>query len=101
VRLIRETFPEDADTAVAVGICESNLRMVRSNHILNYGREESYGVMQVHARAWHDTALSLGLSDYQTDVRQNLAMARHIYEQAGHSWNDWTCYTKRMHLAHL
>ena len=88
VRLIHETFPESPRTALAVAECESSLRMVQSNHIQPYGREESFGVFQVHARAWEEDAKQLGL-DYKNDVRDNIAMARYVYEQSG--WGAWTC----------
>jgi hypothetical protein len=93
VRLIIETFPEAPRTALAVAECESNLLMVQSNHIQSYGREESFGIFQVHARAWDTEAKRLGL-DYINDVRDNIKMARHIYDH--HGWQPWTCYSKNM-----
>jgi hypothetical protein len=54
-----------------------------------YGREESFGIFQVHARAWEHVAVELGL-DYKNNVRDNIAMARYIYEQ--HGFAPWTCY---------
>lgn len=62
--------------------------MVQSNHMQPYGREESYGVFQIHARAWDSQAKDLGL-DYINNVRDNLAMARHVYETSG--FGAWTC----------
>ena len=96
---IRKTFPEDPYVAVAVAKCESagTFKMIQSEHILSYGRERSFGVFQIHEPDWHDTALKLGLPDYQTDVEQNIAMARYIYEH--HGWRPWTCAWHPDHLA--
>ncbi len=88
---IKATFPEDPYMAVKIARCESNFKMVQSNHIQPYGREESFGIFQIHARAWHDVAVTLGYENYQTDIKDNLAMARHIYEVSGNSFKPWTC----------
>lgn len=90
---IRKVFHETPNTAVAIAECESHFRpAVQSGHILSYGREESYGIFQIHAKVWHTTALRLGYDKYQTEVIDNLKMARYIYDAAGQSWTDWTCY---------
>lgn len=70
--------------------------MVQSNHIQPYGREESYGIFQIHARAWEATAQQLGYGDYKTNVESNILMARYIYEVSG--WGAWTC---NRHIAML
>lgn len=88
---IEKTFPEAPATAVAIAKCESGLVPdIQSRHILSYGQERSFGLMQIHAPDWHEKALELGYDKYQTDVRDNLAMARYIYEQAG-DFSPWTC----------
>lgn len=94
---IRTVFWEDPETAVKIAKCESGLRpAVQSKHILSYGQERSFGIFQIHAPDWHTTAIRLGYNDYQTDVLDNLHMARYIYDQRGKMWLDWTCYTKKM-----
>lgn len=96
-QLIRDTFPEDPDTAVRVATCESGLDAdIQSYHIINGERERSFGVFQIFSPVWHQTALRLGYTDYKTDPGDNIAMARYIYEQAGKRWTDWSCYTKKM-----
>jgi hypothetical protein len=99
VKHIRETFPEAPNTAVAIAKCENAYTNekgwrpdLQSGFILSYGREQSYGIMQVHAKAWDKEAKRLGYNKYRTDVMDNLKMARHIYEQAGNSFAPWTCY---------
>ena len=93
--MIQETFPEDPDTAVAIAKCESGLdAKIQSYHQLSYGREESFGVFQIHSPHWNDKALELGYTNYKTDVEDNLLMARYIYEQMG--WSAWSCFTKNM-----
>lgn len=97
IRKIKETFPETPETAVAVAKCESGLRIeIQSHHQLSYGQERSYGLFQVHAPDWEHVAQRLGLEEYKTDLEDNLAMARHIYEVAGKRWTPWSCYTKGM-----
>jgi hypothetical protein len=92
-----DTFPERPRTALAIVACESGFEIdVRSKHILSYGREESYGLFQIHARVHHETAMRLGLTEYKTDPEQNAKMARYIYESAGHSFQPWTCYSKNL-----
>lgn len=94
---IRDTFPESPDLAVKIAKCESGLVPdIQSQHMWRGEQERSFGIFQVHKDSWHNTAISLGLTEYQTDVKQNLAMARYIYENAGHRWTDWSCYTKKM-----
>lgn len=94
---IREAFPEDPDTAVKVARCESHLIVdIQSHHVLNGIRERSFGIFQIHEPSWHKVALRLGYENYQTDVDDNIAMARYIYDNAGQSWKDWSCYTKKM-----
>lgn len=101
VEEIREMFPETPNTAVAIARCESGLKMIQSNHVLSYGREESFGIMQIHARDWDTVAKRLGYDNYQTDIRDNLKMARYLYDQRGQSWGDWTCYTKGLYWDYL
>ena len=87
--MITDAFPDQPRTAYLVAQCESGLKMVQSNHIQPYGREESFGIFQIHARAWDKVAQSMGL-DYKNNVRDNIEMAKYIYQQSG--WKAWTCY---------
>lgn len=98
---IRATFPETPNTAVAIAKCESGLNPTQqSYHQLSYGREQSFGIFQIHAPDHNATALRLGLPNYRTDVEENLKMARYIYDDRG-NWTAWTCYTKGLYKAHL
>lgn len=91
-RLIRETFHEAPNTAVAIAKCESGLDAdIQSHHTLTYGREQSYGVFQIHAKDHDRTATRLGFEDYKTQVEDNIQMARHLYDSRG-NFKDWTCY---------
>lgn len=97
IRKIREAFPETPETAVAIAKCESGLDVdIQSHHTLSYGREQSFGLFQIHAPAWDKKAHALGYTKYRTDVEDNIAMARYIYEQSGKRWTAWSCYTKKM-----
>lgn len=98
MREIRKTFPEAPEIAIAVAECESpGLKMVQSGHQQPYGQERSFGIFQIHEPDWHSRAISIGLPDYQTDVEQNIQMARHVYEVQG--WRAWTCYWHPDYLA--
>lgn len=97
IKRIKQTFPEDSETAVKVARCESGLRVeIQSQHQLSYGQERSFGLFQIHAPDHEATAKRLGYGDYKTDLDQNLLMARYIYESAGKRWTPWSCYTKKM-----
>jgi hypothetical protein len=94
---IKKAFPEDPQTAVAIVKCESNFVVdIQSKHQLSYGREQSFGLFQIHAKAWDRKAKQLGYGDYKTSPRDNIDMARWIYEQSGKKWGAWSCYSKGM-----
>lgn len=94
---IRAVFPEDAETAIKIARCESGLvATAQSNHMWRGERERSFGIYQIHYDSWHNKAIQLGLDRYQTDVQENIQMARYIYDNAGQRWTDWSCYTKKM-----
>lgn len=98
---IRTVFHEAPNTAVAIFKCESGLRAdIQSHHTLSYGREESFGVTQIHARDWHKKAIALGFENYRTDPGDNLKMARHIYDGRG-NFKDWSCYNNGGYKAFL
>ena len=94
---IEKAFPEDPKTAVAIAKCESGLIVdIQSRHQLSYGREQSFGLFQIHAKAWDKKAKELGYEDYKTSPRDNIDMARWIYVQSGKKWTPWSCWTKKM-----
>lgn len=94
---IRDTFPEDPETAVKIAKCESGLKAdIQSRHQLSYGQERSFGIFQIHAPDWHEEAVLLGYDDYKTDPGDNIKMARYIYDEARGTWRDWSCYNNRM-----
>ena len=91
-RHIRDVFPEAPNIAVAIAKCESGLvPNIQSHHILSYGREQSFGVFQIHAKDWDGKAKALGFGNYRTEVEDNVAMARYLYDARG-NFKDWTCY---------
>lgn len=96
IKKIKDTFPEDPETAVKVAKCESGWKMIQSNHVTNGVREPSHGIFQIHKPSWDRVAKELGYWNYQTDVEENIKMARFIYDNAGKKWKDWSCYTKKM-----
>lgn len=97
IKKIEDAFPESPVVAVKIAKCESGLVPdIQSQHTLSYGQERSFGLFQIHEPAWDHVAKKLGLDDYQTDVEDNIAMARYIYEQSGKRWSAWSCFTKNM-----
>lgn len=85
---IRETFPEDPDTAVLIAKCESGLNPNALNTKNKNGTSDG-GLMQINSV--HDTRLlELGLDKFNVD--DNLAFARILYEERG--WKPWVCFTK-------
>jgi len=109
-RLIRKTFPEEPNTAVAIGMAESQLSMVQSEEryqedkphwgVKEGDQELSFCYFQIHAPAHEKTAQKLGLGDYKTNPESCIKMARVIYDQAG-GWSPWSVYQKKMHLAYV
>lgn len=90
---IRSTFHEEPNTAVAVVKAEGGLRInVQSHYVTNGVQEPSYCAFQIHAPSWDKKAKQLGYGDYRTNPKSCVAMARVIYEAAGHSWSDWSAY---------
>lgn len=90
--MIREAFPEDPEVALLVVQCESGFNQNAK------GPTDDHGVFQVHRPTWDATAKELGL-DYINSVRDNIKMARHIYEAAGDSFQPWVCWWHPDHLA--
>lgn len=80
--MIKDTFPENPTLALEVFACESGLNQDA------VGPTQDYGIAQIHEPSWNATAKELGL-DYKNDAKDNLAMARHVYEQQG--WDAWVC----------
>ena len=82
IKEIRDTFPEDPDTAVAIAKCESGLN---PNAV---GPTDDHGIFQLHAP-------SHGLEDIDVyDPKENIAFARKLYDER--KWLPWVCYTHNM-----
>ena len=93
---IRTTFPESPNTAVAIAKCESGMKPKQVGL-----SSPDYGLMQINGPSWDRKAALLGYTKYRTDVKDNLKMARHIYDAAGGKWTDWVCYTSGKYKAKL
>ena len=93
--MIRNTFPEDPQTAIAVATCESGLRSTAYND-KNVTPTYDSGIFQLNSV--HDARLDeLGLNKW--DVEDNVKFARMLYEEEG--WRPWVCHWKGMHLAYM
>ena len=89
-KLIRETFPEDPHTAIAIAHCESGLRPNAYNPKNNNGSTDG-GLWQINSV--HDARLQrLGLDKF--DPEDATKFARILYDENG-GWKDWVCYTHK------
>lgn len=79
--LIRKTFGDQADNAIRVADCESQLDPTRigDTHMAKY----SYGLFQIN-RTWHDYSPETLLN-----AQRNVEIAKEIYDKGG--WSRWTC----------
>ncbi len=95
---VRNTFPEAPERALAIFMCESG------KDTDGDGKKElqptavspthDYGITQINRATWHTTAIEMGLTEYQTDIKQNLQMARFVYEDSKKSFAPWVCSRK-------
>jgi hypothetical protein len=99
-RLIRNTFPEDAETALAIARNEGGLQVeIQSQYRKNGVREPSFCTFQIHEPSWMKLAKSHGYGDYKTNVESCVKMARIVYDTSG--WKPWTTYTSGSYKQYL
>jgi len=103
---IREVFPEEPNTAVAIAKAEGGLEIeIQARAILSYGRERSFCTFQIHAPAHEANAVRLGYGDYRTNPKSCIAMARVIYDDSkartGKGWQPWTAWKTGDYKRHL
>ena len=85
MKLIRDTFPEDPYTAVAVATAESGLYQFALNSKDSHkGCTGSYGIFQIGCLHESDPNVLY-------DVEYNVKRAREIYDESG--WQPWGAYT--------
>jgi hypothetical protein len=91
--LIRQTFPESPEVAIAVANCESGLNPKAYNPKNNNGSTDG-GLWQINSV--HDKRLKeLGLDKFNAEDATKFA--RILYEESG--WNPWVCFWHPDHLA--
>ncbi|MCR4285586.1 MAG: transglycosylase SLT domain-containing protein [Candidatus Kaiserbacteria bacterium] len=85
---IRETFPEDPETALKIAHCESSLDPSAINNRNKNGSVDKglYQINSVHDKRVRELDLDL----FDTD--DNLKIARLLYEE--HTWSPWVCAKK-------
>ena len=86
IALIRDTFPEDADRAIAIAKCESGLRPDA------VGPTQDGGVFQIHVPSHGERLEELGLDIW--NPIDNVKFARMLYDERG--WQPWVCHTKQL-----
>lgn len=89
--LIRQAFPEDPGTAVAVATCESNLNPQAYNPSNTNGTTDG-GLWQIND-VHNKTLERMGLDKY--DPEDATKFARYLYDQNG-GFRDWVCYSHRL-----
>jgi len=81
IGLIKETFPEDAERALAVAKCESGFKPDAK------GPTQDGGVFQIHIPSHGKRLEKLGLDIW--DPEDNVEFARILYNEQG--WTPWVC----------
>ncbi len=87
---IKETFPEDPETALKIARCESNFNPDAVNRNNPNGTIDS-GIFQINSV--HNSRLEkLDIDVF--DPEDNIRFARMLYDNRG--WLDWVCYTHKL-----
>jgi len=89
--LIRNAFPEDPHTALAIAKCESGLNIEAYNPNNLNGTTDG-GLWQIND-VHNPTLKELGLDKYNPEDATEFA--RILYDNRG-GWEDWVCYTRNM-----
>jgi soluble lytic murein transglycosylase-like protein len=86
---IRQKFPEDPDTAVAIAKAESRLNpyTIGDKHM----SKPSIGLFQI-SQIYHDYP-----TEELMDIDRNIQIAKKIYDEGG--WSRWTTYRTGEYLA--
>lgn len=99
-RLIRETFHEMPNTAVAIAKAEGGLLAeIQSHYKVDGIQEPSFCTFQIHEPSWMREAERLGYGDYKTNVESCIKMARVIYDR--HGWQPWSAYKNGSYKQYL
>jgi len=92
-QMIRNAFPEDPVTAVAVAMAESELHPYALNTTDSHkGCTGSYGIFQIGC-------LHENNPNVLYDIEYNIKRAREIYNESG--WKPWGAYTDGRYMAYL
>jgi len=78
---IRDTFPEDPETALKIAKCESNFIPTAKSPT------NDHGLMQINLTVHSGRVKEMGIDVY--DVDDNLRFARLLYDES--KWKPWVC----------
>lgn len=93
IQLIKKTFPEDPNGAVAIAKCESGLKPTAHNPTNTNGTVDS-GLFQINST--HFPRMErMGLDVWNPE--HNVQFARMLYDESG--WRPWVCAWKHLALA--
>lgn len=82
---IRQAFPDNHETMIAIAECESGLRQ----DIVSPTND--YGLFQINEASWDSVANTMEL-DYKSSIDDNITMAQHVLEVQG--LEAWVCYSR-------
>ena len=77
------------EEAKKIAFCESSNRVDIVSEPNRNGTRD-YGLMQINSGAWGPKVFG-DRWDRVLELETNVAMAWHIYQTAGNSWQPWTC----------
>jgi soluble lytic murein transglycosylase-like protein len=78
---IRDTFPEDPETALKIAKCESNFIPTAKSPT------NDHGLMQINLTVHSERVEEMGIDVY--DIDDNLRFARLLYDES--KWVPWVC----------
>lgn len=91
-KLIRDTFPEEPNTAVAVAKAESEMNInVRVNPEWHDGCQGSYGIFQI--ACVHNRKDPNALKDVEFNIKKARAIYLETKQRTGNGWLQWGAYT--------
>lgn len=98
-QLIRATFPDDPNTAVAVAMAESGLNPRATNAQDSHrGCKGSYGIFQVGCVHGYQPA---ALYDVETNIRIAKALYDDAKAKTGNGWAPWGAHSNGSYLAYM
>lgn len=87
---LHQQFLDDMPKAWQVSKCESTFKQFKDDGSTVISETGDAGIMQINIKTWDKTAKKLGL-DYKNSWRDNILMAKVVYNEASSTFEPWTC----------